>query len=60
MFLLAALAAAANPAVQARASVRIVKSGQVNRQSWERSSRRRQVIVREGGREVAIRLIDFE
>ena len=60
MFLLAALAAAANPAVQARASVRIVKSAPVNRQSWERSARRRQVVVREDGREVAIRLIDFE
>ena len=60
MVLLAAIAAVTSPPVQARASVRIARAAPVNRESWERSARRGEILVREGGRAVTIRLIEFE
>ena len=59
MLLPAAIASAATPA-QARASVRIVKAQRVNREEWERSRRRREVVMQENGRKVTVRLIEFE
>lgn len=59
MLFLAAIAAAATPQ-QVRASVRIVKAQRVTQEEWERSTRRREIVVKEGGRKVTIRLIEFE
>jgi hypothetical protein len=59
MLFLAAIAAAATPQ-QARASVHIVKGQRVSRDQWERSKRKREVVVQEAGRKVTVRLIEFE
>ena len=45
---------------QARASVHIVKAQRVTREEWERSRLKREVIVRDDGRQVTVRLIEFE
>ena len=59
MLSLAAIAAAATPQ-QARASVRIVKAQRVGRDEWERSKRKREIVMQEAGRRVTVRLIEFE
>jgi hypothetical protein len=59
MLFLVAIAAAATPQ-RVRASVRIVKAQRVTQEEWERSTRRREIVVKEGGRKVTIRLIEFE
>jgi len=56
---LAAIAASATP-VQARASVRIVRAQRINREEWECSRRRREIVVQDGGRWVTVRVIEFE
>jgi hypothetical protein len=62
MLLLAAIAAVTTPPPPqpARASVRIVRAQAVNRQEWERSPRKREMVVEESGRKVTVRLIEFE
>jgi predicted NAD-dependent protein-ADP-ribosyltransferase YbiA (DUF1768 family) len=59
MLFLAAIAAAATPQ-QARATVRIVKAQRVNREEWENSKRKRELVVQEAGRKVTVRLIEYE
>jgi len=59
MLLLAAIAVAARPE-QVRASARIVGAQRVNREEWERSRRKREIVVQEGDRKVTVRLIEFE
>ena len=59
MLFLLAIVASAN-SLQARASVHIVKAQRVTREEWERSRLKREVIVRDDGRQVTVRLIEFE
>jgi hypothetical protein len=59
VLILAAIAATATP-TQAQVSVRIVRGQRIDREEWERSQRRREIVVEEGGRKVTLRLIDFE
>jgi hypothetical protein len=59
MLLLAAFAAAATPP-QARATVRIVRAERITSEGWRRSSRRREIVVRDGDRLVRVRLVEFE
>jgi len=56
----AVIAAIATPNVQARATVRIVQAQRVNKDEWERSGRKREIVIREGERKVMVRLIEFE
>jgi hypothetical protein len=56
---LAAIVASAN-SQQTRASVHIVKAQRVTREEWERSRLKREVIVHDDGRQVTVRLIEFE
>jgi hypothetical protein len=60
VLLFAALAAVVTQPAQARASVRIVQAQRVTKGEWQRSSRRREIVVREGEHEVKVRLIEFE
>jgi hypothetical protein len=60
MLLFVALAAVATPPVQARATVRIVRAQRVTREEWQRSARRREIVLREGERKMIVRLIEFE
>jgi hypothetical protein len=60
VLLLSAIAAMTSPQQQAQASVRIIRAQRVNKEEWERSARRRQIVVREDGRKVIVRLIEFE
>jgi hypothetical protein len=60
VLLLAAIAAMTTPHQQAQASVRIIRAQRVNKEEWERSARRREIVVREDGRKVIVRLIEFE
>jgi hypothetical protein len=52
--------AAATPSVQAEAMVRIERAQRVTDEDWRRSPRKREIVVREGGREVKVRQIEFE
>ena len=45
---------------QARASVHIVKAQRATPEEWERSRLKREVIVCDHGRELTVRLIEFE
>ena len=66
MLLLAALAPALVPVPnvrpQAQATVRIVHAVRVTKEEWERlpPSRSREKFVLEGGRQLTVRLIEFE
>ena len=60
MLLFAAIAAVTTPPQQARASARIVHAQRVNKQEWERSARKREIVVREGERKIVVRVIEFE
>ncbi|HJR83668.1 MAG TPA: hypothetical protein VJ775_07055 [Sphingomicrobium sp.] len=60
MLVLAVLAAATAPPQQVRASVRIVRAQRVNKEEWQHSARKREIVVREGERKVIVRLIEFE
>jgi hypothetical protein len=60
VLLFAAIAAVTTPPQQARASVRIVRAQRVTRKEWERSARKREIVVREGERKVIVRVIEFE
>jgi hypothetical protein len=60
MLLLAVVAAAVSPWEQARATARIVRSRQVNKDEWERSPHKREIVVMDGGRKITVRLIEFE
>ena len=66
MLLLAALAPALAPVPnvrpQAQATVRIVHAVRVTKEEWERlpRSRSRETFVVEGGRQLTVRLIEFE
>ena len=60
--MLALLAAASRPAVpQARATVRIIRPVRIS-EEWLRMPRgmRREVIVEEAGRQIKLRLVEFE
>ena len=62
MLMLALLAAASPPAVpQARAAVRIIRPVRIS-EEWLRmpAGMRRVVIVEEGGRQIKLRLVEFE
>jgi hypothetical protein len=59
VLLLAAILASAS-SQQARASVHMIKAQRVTREEWERSRRRREIVIIEGGRQVTVRLIEFE
>jgi hypothetical protein len=59
VLLLAAILASAS-SQQARASVHMIKAQRVTREEWERSRRRREIVINEGGRQVTVRLIEFE
>jgi hypothetical protein len=52
--------AAASPAIPAQAIVRIQQAQRVTGDDWERSSRKREIVVREGDRTLVIRLIELE
>ena len=58
--MLAAIAVATTPPQHARASVRIVHAQRVNKEEWDRSARKREIVVREGDRRVTVRVIEFE
>jgi hypothetical protein len=58
VLLLAAILASSSQ--QARASVHMIKAQRVTREEWERSRRRREIVINEGGRQVTVRLIEFE
>jgi hypothetical protein len=60
VLLLAAIAAMTGPQQQVQASVRIMRAQRVNKEEWERSARRREIVVREDGRKVIVRVIEFE
>jgi hypothetical protein len=60
VLLFAAIAAASTPTQQVRASVRIVRAQRVTMEEWERSARKREIVVREGERKVIVRVIEFE
>lgn len=66
MLLCAALASALQPVPDARArvvaTVRIVRPVQVARTEWEQLpiTRRRELVVVEGGRRITVRLIEME
>jgi hypothetical protein len=45
---------------QAHATVRIVQAQRVTSGDWQRSRRKREIVVLESGRKVTIRLIEFE
>jgi len=59
VLLLAAILASAS-SQQARASVHMIKAQRVTREEWERSRRRREIVINESGRQVTVRLIEFE
>lgn len=59
MLLFAALAAA-TPPQHARITVRIERAVRINKETWEREKRWRELVVREGERKVTVRLIEFE
>ena len=40
--------------------MRIVKAQRVNREEWENSKRKRELVVQEAGRKVTVRLIEYE
>jgi len=60
MFALAALAIAASAQPQVRASVRILTPARATARDWQRSGRRRELVIRDGSRLVTIRLIEYE
>jgi hypothetical protein len=60
VLLFAAIAAVTTPPQQAQASVRIVRAQRVTMEEWERSARKREIVVREGERKVIVRVIEFE
>ena len=59
MLLFAVTAAVTSPP-QARVSVRIVRAQRVSKEEWERSARKREIVIDETGRKVVVRLIELE
>jgi hypothetical protein len=57
VFLLAVIAATP---VRAEAIVRIQQAQRVTKEEWERSRRNREIVARENGRTLIIRLIELE
>lgn len=60
MLLLAVIASTVAQAPPAQATVRIVRGQRITREEWQRSKRKREIVVQEQGRKVAVRLIEFE
>jgi len=60
VLLLAVLASIATLPRQAQATVRIVGAQRVTSEEWKRSNRKREVVAREDGLKVRVRLIEFE
>jgi hypothetical protein len=60
VLLFAAIAAASTPPQQVRASVRILHAQRVTKEEWERSERKREIVLREGERKIIVRVIEFE
>ena len=60
MLLLAAFASTVAQAPPVQATVRIVRGQRITREEWQRSRRKREIVVKEDGRKVAVRLIEFE
>ena len=60
MLLLAALASTVAQAPPVQATVRIVRAQRITREEWQRSRRKREIVVKEEGRKMTVRLIEFE
>jgi len=60
MLVLAAMAAAVTPHEPARATARIVRVQRISKDEWERSSRKREIVIHESGQQMLLRLIEFE
>ena len=58
--MLFALLAAAAQVPQARATVRNQPAARISRDEWNKSLRRREVVVEDKGRRVVVRLVEFE
>ena len=56
----AAIAAAATPPPRIEVTVRIQKAQRVTSEEWQRAGRQREIIVREDGRVLIVRLIELE
>ena len=59
MHLLAVIAAVSS-ATPAQAVVRIQQAQRVTRDEWERSGRKREIVVREDNRTLIVRLIELQ
>ena len=59
MLLLAAIAAVV-PSVPVQATLRIVRAQRVGKEEWQRSGRKREIVVRDGELKVILRLIELE
>jgi len=60
MFLLAAIVATLPSPPQAQAMARILRGQRVTREDWQRSRRKREIVVQEDGQKVTVRVIEFE
>ena len=58
--MLFALLAATAQVPQARATARILPAARISRDEWNKSLRRREVVVEGKGRRVVVRLVEFE